>query len=171
MLEGKARTWFTVQGYSFDEFGDALEWPELRETLLMTFRPADFERVARKKLQAVKQTGPDVSQYIAAFNKALNRCSNISPQEAQFLFEEHLWKEIALQVYNSNCTNLAESQTAAQRAGLVFMQAGVFSGRSQGFGKGKWRNRPLTNQNQTKNQLSSQYSSGSGSGFAPMVLG
>ena len=171
MLEGKARTWFTVQGYSFDEFGDALEWPELRETLLMTFRPADFERVARKKLQAVKQTGPDVSQYIASFNKALNRCSNVSPQEAQFLFEEHLWKEIALQVYNANCTNLAESQTAAQRAGLVFMQAGVFSGRSQGFGKGKWRNRPLTNQNQTKNQLSSQYSSGSGSGFAPMVLG
>ena len=28
---------------------------------------------------------------------------------------------------------LAESQTAAQHAGLVFMQAGVFSGRSQGF--------------------------------------
>ena len=112
-----------------------------------------------------------MSQYIAAFNKALNRCSNISPQEAQFLFEEHLWKEIALQVYNANCATLAESQTAAQRAGLVFMQAGVFSGRSQGFGKGKWRNRPLPNQNQTKNQLSSQYSSGSGSGFAPMVLG
>ena len=54
LLEGKARTWFTVQGYSFDEDGDALEWPELRQTLLMTFRPADFERVARKKLQAVK---------------------------------------------------------------------------------------------------------------------
>ena len=54
MLEGKARTWFTVQDYSFDEDGDALEWIELRETLLSTFRPADFERVARKKLQAVK---------------------------------------------------------------------------------------------------------------------
>ena len=52
-----------VQGYSFNEFGDALEWPELREMLLMTLCPADFERVARKKLQAVKQTGPDVSQY------------------------------------------------------------------------------------------------------------
>ena len=50
LLEGKACTWFTVQGYSFDEFGDALEWTELHETLLMTFRPADFERVARKKL-------------------------------------------------------------------------------------------------------------------------
>ena len=69
-----------VQGYSFDKFGDMLEWPELRETLLMMFRPADFERMARKKLQAVKQTGPDVSQYIAAFNKVLNRCSNVSPQ-------------------------------------------------------------------------------------------
>ena len=108
-LKGKARIWFTVQGYSFDEFGDALEWPELRETLLMTFVPAYFEHMAKKKLQAVKQTGPDVSQYIAAFNKALNRCSNVSPQEAQFLFEEHLWKEIALQVYNANCTTLVES--------------------------------------------------------------
>ena len=77
--------------------------------LLMMFCPADFKHMARKKLQAVKQTGPDVSQYIAAFNKALNLCSNISPQEAQFLFEEHLWKEIALQVYNANCTTLAES--------------------------------------------------------------
>ena len=54
LLKGKARTWFTVQGYSFDEFGGALEWPELHETLLMTFCPADFERVVRNKLQAVK---------------------------------------------------------------------------------------------------------------------
>ena len=96
----------------------------------MTFCPADFEHVARKKLQAVKQTGPDVSQYTAAFNEALNWCSNVSPQEAQFLFEEHLWKEIALQGYNTNCTTLAESQTVAQHADLVFMQVGVFSGRS-----------------------------------------
>ena len=77
--------------------------------LLMMFRPADFECMAKKKPQAVKQTGPDVSQYIASFNEALNRCSNVSPQEAQFLFEEHLWKEIALQVYNANCATLAES--------------------------------------------------------------
>ena len=113
LLEGKARIWFTVQGYSFDEFDDALEWPEPRQTLLMTFYPADFEHMARKKLQAVWQTGPDLSQYIAAFNKALNRCSNVSPQEAQFLFEVRLWKEIALQVYNENCTTLADFQTVA----------------------------------------------------------
>ena len=112
-----------------------------------------------------------MSQYIVAFNEALNRCSKISPQEAQFLFEEHLWKKIALQVYNANFTTLVDSQIVAQRAGLVFMQAGILSGRSQGFGKGKWKHRPLTNQNQNRNQLSSQYSSGSGSGFAPMVLG
>ena len=79
LLDGKACTWFTVQGFSFDEFGDALEWPELHEMLLMTFCPADFERTARKKLQVVKLTGPDVSQYIVAFNEALNRCSNVSP--------------------------------------------------------------------------------------------
>ena len=54
LLEGKARTWFTVQGYCFDEFGNALEWSELCETLIMKFCPEDFERVARKKFQAVK---------------------------------------------------------------------------------------------------------------------
>ena len=74
-------------------------------------------------------------------------------------------------MYNANCTMLAESQTAAQHVGLVFMQEGVFSGHSQGFGKGKWKHRPLTNQNHNKNQPSSQYSSGSGSSFAPVVLG
>ena len=109
--------------------------------------------------------------YIATFNEVLKGCSNVSPEEEQFLFEEHLWKETALQVYNANCTMLVESQTVAQCAGLVFMQAGVFYVPSQGFGKGKWKHRPLTNQNQNKSQLSSQYSSGSGSGFAPMVLG
>ena len=54
LLEGKTRTWFTVQGYSFDEFGDVLEWPELHETLLMTFFPAGFERVARKETPSCK---------------------------------------------------------------------------------------------------------------------
>ena len=54
LLEGKAHTCFTVQGYSFNEFGNTLEWPELHETLLMKFCPADFECVVRNKLQAVK---------------------------------------------------------------------------------------------------------------------
>ena len=38
---------------------------------------------------------------MAAFNEALNQCSNVSPEEVEFQFEEHLWKEIALQVYNA----------------------------------------------------------------------
>ena len=66
---------------------------------------------------------------------------------------------------------LAESQTVSQCTGLVFMQAGAFSGRSQGFGKVKWKHKPLANQNQGNNHLSLQYSFGSGSGYAPIVLG
>ena len=54
LLEGKACTWFTVQVYSFNEFGNALEWPELHETLLMIFCPADFEFMVKKNLQAIK---------------------------------------------------------------------------------------------------------------------
>ena len=54
LLKGKACNWFTVQGYSFDKFGNALEWPELHKMLLVTFCLADFKHVARKKLQAVK---------------------------------------------------------------------------------------------------------------------
>ena len=66
LLKGKACTWFTIQGYSFDEFGGTLEWPELHKMLQMAFCPADFKSVAREKLQTVKKTGPDMSQYIAA---------------------------------------------------------------------------------------------------------
>ena len=54
LLESKAHTWLTVQGCSFNKFGNVLEWPELYETLLMMFCPAYFKRMARKKLQAAK---------------------------------------------------------------------------------------------------------------------
>ena len=91
-----------------------------------------------------------MSQYIAAFNKALNWCCSILPDEMKFLFEKYLWKEIALQWYNANCTILAESQTAAQQAGLVFLQVGVFDGRDQGFSWSKWKHRSLYKQNQGK---------------------
>ena len=54
LLESKACTWFMVQGYSFDKDGNVLEWHKLREMLLMTFCPADFEHMVRKRLQAAK---------------------------------------------------------------------------------------------------------------------
>ena len=72
-FESKLCTWFTLQGYFFDENRDALERIELSEMLLMMFYPADFERMAREILQAVKYSGPDVFWYIAAFNEAINR--------------------------------------------------------------------------------------------------
>ena len=112
-----------------------------------------------------------MSVYTITFNKALNPCSSVSPDEAKLLFKEHLWKAIALQVLSVNCTMFTESQTAAQQAGLVFIEAGVFSGQIQGFGKGEWKHRPLSNQNQGKNHLSLQNSFGSGSGYTLMALG
>ena len=68
----------------------------------------------------MSQTGPDVSQYIASFNEALNHCVDVSAEEAKFLFEKDLWKKIALQVNNANTSTLRESQMAAQCAGLVY---------------------------------------------------
>ena len=51
LLEGKARTWFTVQGFAFNDENDdiPLTWHVLKQQLLMHFRPADYKRVARKK--------------------------------------------------------------------------------------------------------------------------
>ena len=46
------------------------------------------------------QVTPDVAEYIARFNVALNRCSDITDIKAKFLFEENLWAEIAVQVMN-----------------------------------------------------------------------
>ena len=53
LLTGKARTWYAVQDYDFDDLDSPLTWEILREDLLTTFRPADYQRVARKKLMAV----------------------------------------------------------------------------------------------------------------------
>ena len=63
LLEGKARTCFTVQGFAFNDKDDniPLTWHVLKQQLLMHFQPADYKRVARKKLLAMHQTGPDVS--------------------------------------------------------------------------------------------------------------
>ena len=115
LLEGKARTWFMVQGFAFNEEEDdiPLIWHVLKQQLLMYFWPADYKRVARNKLLAMHQTGPDVYQYITSFNEVLNRCAEVSAEEAKFLFEEHLSKEIALQVYNANTSTLNKSQTTA----------------------------------------------------------
>ena len=63
LLKGKARTWFTVQGFAFDDEDDdiPLTWHVLKQQLLTHFQRADYKRVARKQLLTVCQTGPDVS--------------------------------------------------------------------------------------------------------------
>lgn len=80
--------------------------------------------------------------------------------EAKFLFEEGLWREIRVHVYNAQCSNLSDSQSAAQRAGLVLVHADML-----GKGKGKWKGK-----GQPFYSDSSKTGSGSG-GPAPMVLG
>lgn len=73
LLTEKARTWYSTQGYR----EDSLQWHHLKSDLLKAFRPPDYARVARKKLVATKQTTPDTSEYIARFNQALNRCTDV----------------------------------------------------------------------------------------------
>ena len=46
------------------------------------------------------QVNPDVAEYIARFNIALSRCSDVKDIEAKFLFKENLLAEIADQVMN-----------------------------------------------------------------------
>ena len=41
-----------------------------------------------------------MAKYIARFNIALNRYSDITDIEVKFLFEENLWAEIAVQEVN-----------------------------------------------------------------------
>ena len=51
------------------------------------------------------------------------------------------------------------------------MQAGIFMGAAKVLLRASGNTAPLSNQNQSKNHLSLQYSFGSDSGYAPMVLG
>ena len=74
-----------------------LHWPTLRDDLLYQFRPADYRRMARKKLKEVRMGFKgDVNAYINKFNVALNRCDGLPASEALFLFEEGLSPAVAL---------------------------------------------------------------------------
>ena len=46
LLSGVARTWFTTQQYQLS----TLQWYVLKADLMRAFRPADYERTARKAL-------------------------------------------------------------------------------------------------------------------------
>ena len=74
----------------------------------MMFCTEDFECVVRKKLQAVKKTGPDVSHFTASYNKALNWCSNVTPEEAQFFLKSTSGKrspsKCAMQIVQCLCS-------------------------------------------------------------------
>ena len=122
LLQSKARTWFTTQAYGVE----TLRWSHLKSDPLRAFRPADFARVARTKLYAISQTSKDITGYIAAFNQALNRCSNMTNAEALYQFEQGLWAEVRLQVLNSGSTNLADAQAIAQRAGTVLAASQMY---------------------------------------------
>ena len=85
-----------------------------------------------------------MADYITRFNLAYNRCSNVSEEEAKFLFKENLWREISVYVLSAQLSSLKESQLAAQQIGNVLRNAGI----SAKGGKGKknmwpWLDRPL----------------------------
>ena len=69
---------------------------------------------------------PNVTEYIARFNFALNQCSDATDIKAKLLFKENLWPEIVFQVINHQPLNLKDSQTAAQRARSKLKHAGMF---------------------------------------------
>ena len=68
-----------------------------------------------------------MADYIARFNLEYNRYSNVSEEEAKFLFEENLWSEISVWVLSTQPSTLKDSQSAAQRIGNILRNAGVFS--------------------------------------------
>ena len=72
------------------------------------------------------QVNPDMSEYIARFNIALNRFSDIIDMEAKFSFKENLWAGVAVQVMNCQPPSLKDSQAAAQNAGRILKYAGIF---------------------------------------------
>ena len=88
---------------------ETLHWIHLKSDLLRAFHPADFARVTPNKLYSVRQHTKDVAEYIAAFNQALNRCSNVTDAKALYRFEQGLWAEVQLQVLNSSSTMLGKA--------------------------------------------------------------
>ena len=140
LITDKARTWFETQSYDLQ----TLVQNTLKGDLLVQFCPADYVQQARQQLLHTRQNSPDVADYIARLNLAYNRCSNVSKEEAKYLFEENLWSEISVKVLSTQPSTLKDSQSAAQRIGNVLRNVGIFA---KG-GKGKnnirpWLDRPF----------------------------
>ena len=69
---------------------------------------------------------PDIAEYIAQFNVALNYCSNIIDIKAKTFFKRDFWAKVAVQVMNHQPSSLKDSQAAAQKAGGILKYAGMF---------------------------------------------
>ena len=67
-----------------------------------------------------------MAKYIARFNIALNRCSDITDIEAKFLFKENLWAKVEVQVMNCQSSNLKDSKASDQRVGRILKHDGMF---------------------------------------------
>ena len=111
-----------------------------------------------------------MADYIARFNLAYNRCSNVSEEEAKFLFKENLWSEISVYVLSTQPSTPKDSEPAVQQIVNVLHNAGIFA---KG-GKGKrnmqpWLDSPF-NPQYKKPPVDASQTGGAGC-FAPMVLG
>ena len=166
LLTDKAHTWFATQSYDLQ----TLVWNTLKGNLLVQFCPADYVQQARQQLLYTRQNSPDVADYIARFYLAYNRCSNVSEEEAKFLFKENLWSEISVQVLSAQPSTLKDSQSAAQQIGNVLHNAGIFakSGKRKRHMR-PWLDKPF-NLSFKKPPVDASQTGGVGD-FAPMVLG
>ena len=140
LLTDKACTQFAIQSYDLQ----TLVQNTLKSDLLVQFRPADYMQQAHQQLLHTRQNSPDVADYIARFNLEYNRCSNVSEEEAKFLFKENLWSEISVQMLSAQPSTLKDSQSAAQLIGNVLHNASIFSkGGKRKKNMRPWLDRPF----------------------------
>ena len=123
LLTNKACTWFATQSFDLQ----TLVWNTLKGNLLVQFCIADYVQQVHQQLLRTRYNSPDVADYIARFNLVYKKCSNVSEEEAKFLFEGNLWSEILVQVLSAQPSTLKDSQSAAQQIRNVLHNAGIFS--------------------------------------------
>ncbi|KAG0276573.1 hypothetical protein BGZ96_003228 [Linnemannia gamsii] len=101
---GEARSWWrgtkrTIQNTS---------WIEFKETFLQQFTPADSINAARRRLHALKQSGP-VLDYITAFHDLLRIIPEMDAGQKMYLFINGLERELSKQVRLSRPADLDEA--------------------------------------------------------------
>lgn len=112
-LEGAVWTWYSERFTDNDNRTPFETWMEFERCIRLECRTGNTDRQLRKKLRALKQTGP-VRKYNQQFREFKSQISNFTEEEAISLYIDGLKSHTAAEVEYRDPINLRDAMEIAQ---------------------------------------------------------